>query len=298
MVRLLVALVVVAQTLGGCVSLDLYAALREAYERSEAENRAAKKELAKTSSELGQVQQGLAAATAAREELTARAEGLEALLQQAIQANANLPTQLQAAQAALASKEDETEELTKRAKDLEASLRRATRKNDDLAMQLQAAKAALASKELDETTKTVRPLDVAARHEVAKGSRVVILYDSGSADISPDGMKALERLAEALRGGAVTDKEIWVEGHTDDLPVRSTLRLRYPSNWDLSVARAAGVVAYLEQKAGVSPARLTAVGYGFARPAVPNKSTEARAYNRRVEVFVMPMPRPSESPPS
>lgn len=288
MVRFLLMLFLMVQTLWGCVSLNQYGSLREAYDKAEAENQANKKELAKFSSDLKRAQQDLTALKSGNEELTKQIQVLEASLQRAIQ---------------------EKEEMTRQAKDREANLQRVIQENADLATQLEAAKAALAAKE-DEMGKTVRSLESALKEEIAKGSSSVrrngnsvsveiverILYESGSADITADGLKILKRIGEALKGGA--DKDVRVEGHTDDMPIRTEPPPRFSSNWDLSVARAVGVVKYLEEKAGVNPAHLSAVGYGPNRPAVPNEDDEARVRNRRVEIIVMPaqLPPGSSSP--
>lgn len=73
-----------------------------------------------------------------------------------------------------------------------------------------------------------------------------------------------------------------MRGHTDDIPVRSA---KYPSNWELSAARAAAALRYIVEKGGINPSRLKAVGYAGTRPLVPNTSEANRAINRRVEFY-------------
>ena len=81
---------------------------------------------------------------------------------------------------------------------------------------------------------------------------------------------------------------ILVEGHTDSIPVTGDLQNIYPSNWELSVARAANTVNYLENQGGIDPTRLSATGFGQQRPVAPNNTRAGRALNRRVEIVVKP----------
>ena len=78
-----------------------------------------------------------------------------------------------------------------------------------------------------------------------------VLFDSGSADIKKDGKKVLERVGEILK--QVKDRQINVEGHTDNVPISSRLRDKFPTNWELSTARATNVVRYLKEKVGLDP---------------------------------------------
>ena len=84
------------------------------------------------------------------------------------------------------------------------------------------------------------------------------------------------------------DNDIVVEGHTDCIPVTGDLAAVFPSNWELSVARAANTVNFLENAAGMNPERLSATGYGQQRPVAPNDTREGRALNRRVEIVALP----------
>ena len=82
---------------------------------------------------------------------------------------------------------------------------------------------------------------------------------------------------------AETDNPIQVEGHTDDLPIKSPI---YPSNWELSSARAASVVRLLAEE-GVAPSRMVAIGYADNKPIDTNATPEGRARNRRVNVLIL-----------
>lgn len=107
------------------------------------------------------------------------------------------------------------------------------------------------------------------------------LFDLGSADLKPSAKQVLDRVAEVLRA---VPNPVLIEGHTDNLPIRT---VQYPSNWELSAARAARVLRYLVQKGGIPTERLIAVGYADTRPLVPNSSPANRAQNRRVDIAVL-----------
>ena len=85
------------------------------------------------------------------------------------------------------------------------------------------------------------------------------------------------------------DKAIRVEGHTDNVPIAPSLRVRFATNWELSTARATAVVRYLQDKAGIAPDHLIASGYGEYRPLSPNTTPEGRAQNRRIEIVLVPV---------
>lgn len=107
------------------------------------------------------------------------------------------------------------------------------------------------------------------------------LFDLGSADLKPSARQVLDRVAQMLRA---VPNPVLIEGHTDNLPIRTA---QYPSNWELSAARAARVLRYLVQKGGIPSHRLIAVGYADTRPLVPNNSPSNRAQNRRVDIAIL-----------
>lgn len=117
-----------------------------------------------------------------------------------------------------------------------------------------------------------------------------VLFDPGEAEISKHGEEVLARVAEALVG--IPDKQIQVSGHTDRMPINSKLIAQYPTNWELSVARATHVVRFLAEKANVPPERLVASGYGEFHPIASNKTPAGRAKNRRIEILLTPMLAP------
>lgn len=112
-----------------------------------------------------------------------------------------------------------------------------------------------------------------------------ILFDSGSAEIKKDGKKVIDRVAEILT--KVTDKQIRVEGYTDNVPISPRLSVKFATNWELSTARATTVARYLQDK-GIDPRQLSAAGYSEYRPVALNDTDEGRARNRRIEISLIP----------
>jgi len=113
-----------------------------------------------------------------------------------------------------------------------------------------------------------------------------ILFDSGSAEIKPGGLKILDRVGGILK--SVTDKQIRIEGYTDNVPIGSRLRDKFPTNWELSAARAVNVVRYLSGPVGVPPEGLSAGGYADNHPVASNDTPAGRAQNRRIEIVLLP----------
>ena len=112
-----------------------------------------------------------------------------------------------------------------------------------------------------------------------------VLFDSGEADLKPAGAAVLRKVATILASHA--SLKIHVIGHTDNVPIRATARSRFPSNWELSTARATAAVRFLTEIAGVDPRRVGAVGYGEFRPVADNATPEGRAQNRRIAITIL-----------
>jgi len=128
----------------------------------------------------------------------------------------------------------------------------------------------------------------------ADGGRTVRTYRAGalfepaSATLTKAGRARLDSLARRLRRNPLAGRRFRIEGHTDDVPVGPSLRDKYPSNWELSSARAGAVLRYLTEERGLSTDRFEMAGFGAARPVATNETAAGRRRNRRVRVSVLP----------
>lgn len=113
-----------------------------------------------------------------------------------------------------------------------------------------------------------------------------IFFDEGSDVIKSEGIKALDNIAITL--ATVKDRMIRVEGYTDNMPITPGFQWKFPSNWELSTARAGSVVRYLVGK-GVKPEMLKAAGYSKYNPVASNDTPEGRAQNRRIVIELVQM---------
>jgi chemotaxis protein MotB len=113
-----------------------------------------------------------------------------------------------------------------------------------------------------------------------------ILFPSGKHELRQEGKELLESVYKILKD-STQQNDIFVAGHTDNVPIRADARDKYESNWTLSTYRAIEVVKYLVEK-GLLPKHLTAAGYGEFKPIADNVSAEGKAKNRRVELFLIP----------
>ena len=175
------------------------------------------------------------------------------------------------------------------------------KQRDDLAVQLEEQKKKVVQVEAvkEETSKTYAQMIEKMKSEIAEGQVTItelkgrltvnmvdaILFDSGKADIKPEGRQVLQKVVEVI--GQVEDKAIRVEGHTDNVKISPALARAFASNWELSAARAVNVTRYL-QRLGVDPTLLSAAAYGEYRPVSENETPEGRAKNRRIEIVLVP----------
>ena len=113
-----------------------------------------------------------------------------------------------------------------------------------------------------------------------------ILFPSGESEITPAGLKVLERVGNVLKNAE--KKVIRVEGHTDNVPISDRLVDRFPTNWELSTARASNVVRFLQEKVAIDPVRLEAVGLSEFHPVAGNGTAQGRSRNRRIEIALLP----------
>jgi chemotaxis protein MotB len=154
--------------------------------------------------------------------------------------------------------------------------------------------------EIKRLTRTQEELSKSLQDEIAKGNITIqqvrdrltinmvdrVLFDSGQAQVKPAGVKVLKQVSDILK--TVTDKQIRIEGHTDNVPISTKLQDRFKTNWELSTARATTVVRYLIDQGSVDRQHLSAVGYADTQPRTSNDSEEGRSSNRRIEIVLYP----------
>jgi chemotaxis protein MotB len=154
--------------------------------------------------------------------------------------------------------------------------------------------------EIKRLTRTQEELSKSLQDEIAKGNITIqqvrdqltinmvdrVLFDSGQAQVKPAGLKVLKQVGDVLN--KVSDKQIRIEGHTDDVPISAKLQDKFKSNWELSTTRATTVVRYLTDHGGVNRQNLSAVGYADTHPVASNETESGRAANRRIEIVLYP----------
>ena len=226
---------------------------------------------------------------------------LAADLDAAKQRVTDLESQLAAAQLQASSLQAGISEKDKLAAELEASKTRLAELENQLAdrdKQLAALRGEL-SAEMAKLTEAQRGLIRELRPEIDQGNITVdlnnerllinltssMLFGSGEDQLKPAGVDALKRVGAVLKD--YPEYAVEVDGHTDNMPIRSSLKKRFPTNQELSEARAANGISALAE-GGVSPEAITSAGFADSKPVAPNTTDEGRQKNRRVEVRVKP----------
>ena len=170
---------------------------------------------------------------------------------------------------------------------------------ENLALKESTVKLEKKSKEVEAASKTYKELLQEMKGEIAQGQITItelkgkltmdvvdkILFDSGEAEVKEEGLAVLKRVVDILKN--VKDKNIRVEGHTDNIKITGRLTKKYPTNWDLSYARAINVTKYLQQQ-GINPKILSATAFGEHQPIADNATPEGRAKNRRIAIILLP----------
>ena len=211
----------------------------------------------------------------------------------------------------LETKSNETQaQLEQDKTDLQAQITKLQSENnrlldtvEGLKMELKQEKTAVQQKEgeISELERTRREIESSLKDQIAQKDvkleeiegklRVTfvdkILFDSGSVMIKPKGQEVLLKLADSFRDNKY--QNIVVEGHTDEVQIGPALLERFPTNWELSTARATAVVRFLQEKGNIEPQRLTASGFSFYRPVATNDTPEGRKENRRIEIILVPV---------
>jgi chemotaxis protein MotB len=153
--------------------------------------------------------------------------------------------------------------------------------------------------EVQSESNTYKQLTQEMKGEIAKGQITIselkgkltldvvdkILFASGHAEVTKEGLAVLQRVIDILKN--VKDKAIRTEGHTDNVKIKGALVKQYPTNWELSAARAINVAKYLQQQ-GIDPTLLSATAFGEYKPVASNDTPEGRAKNRRIAIILLP----------
>ena len=297
-------------TLGGCVSADTH-------KKTLAELAAAKKLTAQQQLQLTGMRESLdleaAQRKAAEEQVAAlekEREGLQSRSEQLAGELTNVRSQItdleQKHASGSASAQEEIAKLQQQAATMETEAAKIAQEREQLrqeqarlAAKLEQERAAKEA-EIARLTQTQEELSKSLQDEISKGNITIqqvrdrltinmvdrVLFDSGQAQVKPAGLNVLKQVSDILKN--VTDKEIRIEGHTDNVPISSKLKDRFKSNWELSTARATTVVRYLIDQGSVDRQHLSAVGYADTQPRASNDTEEGRSANRRIEIVLYP----------
>lgn len=148
---------------------------------------------------------------------------------------------------------------------------------------------------------TYEELVDALEHEIKRGELTIsnlegrltvnllnqILFDSGATHLRAEGKSVLKNLGDVLN--RFPERALQVAGHTDNVPISPRLLEQFPTNWELSTARATSVIHFLQQEVGLPGNRLIAAGFGEYYPVASNATAEGRAENRRIEILLVPL---------
>ena len=193
-----------------------------------------------------------------------------------------------------------SEEADNLAKELTAQKERnKSLADENVALKESTTKLEKKSKEVEAASNTYKELLQEMKGEIAKGQITItelkgkltmdvvdkILFDSGEATVKEEGLAVLKRVVDILKN--VKDKNIRIEGHTDNVKITGRLAQKYPTNWDLSYARAINVTKYLQEQ-GIDPKILSATAFGEYQPIADNATPEGRAKNRRIAIILLP----------
>jgi chemotaxis protein MotB len=155
------------------------------------------------------------------------------------------------------------------------------------------------SQEVEAASSTYKNLLKEMKAEIAQGEITItelkgkltmdvvdkILFASGEAKVKKEGLEVLKRVVDILKN--IKNKNIRVEGHTDNVKIASHLIRVYPTNWELSAARALNVARYLQEQ-GIDPKIISATAFGEYQPLADNDTPEGRAKNRRIAIILLP----------
>lgn len=299
-----------AMAVGGCVSTGTHT-------KTLTELEAAKKTSAQLQQQLTGLQQNLDKEASQRQAAEQQATELQSRLDGLEKENGKLNSELgnvrgqitdleQKLSSGSASAREEITKLQKQASELEANAVRIAKEREQLRQEQSQLAATLEQErlakeeEIKRLTRTQEELSKSLQDEISKGNITIqqvrdrltinmvdrVLFDSGKAQVKPAGVKVLKQVSDVIN--KISDKQIRIEGHTDNVPISSKLQDRFKTNWELSTARATTVVRYLIDQGGVDRQYLSAVGYADTHPLASNDSEEGRSSNRRIEIVLYP----------
>jgi chemotaxis protein MotB len=244
-------------------------------------------------------------------ELQTTLSGTQQQLETATSSRDELKTRLKQTEAILAGCRQDLGVLKDRYSDLQGEKARLQQRIDQLTSEIEKQKSLvhLQSKVLTETDETRKQIEASLKDQIASQQVKIqemadrlkvtfvdkILFDTGSVQIRPDGKAALARISDTLAKD--TKHDILVEGHTDNVPISGQLARVYPTNWELSAARATAVVRFLLENPNMAPEKLSATGYAFYHPVASNDTPEGRQQNRRIEIILVPTAKPWPAAP-
>lgn len=278
--RLLILVAVLSLALGGCVSSGKFQ-LKE-------------QEATRLGSELADLKQKYADLTTANDGLKADIAKLEGTVSTLTSDKEKLTVDNRDLNEVLKAKSDT---LSKNIADLRQKVTDLEAENGRLKQEIATLQKAKEEK-VQEVSKTYEQLMDKMKNEISQGQVTIselkgkltvnmvdaILFDLGKAEVKPEGLVVLQKVVDILKG--VKDKAIRIEGHTDNNPIVGNLTKKYPTNWELSAARAINVARYLQQQ-GIDPLNLAAVAYGEFKPVADNDTREGQAKNRRIEIILV-----------
>jgi flagellar motor protein MotB len=183
-----------------------------------------------------------------------------------------LQTRFSSLEAGYSACKEQVAQTEKEKADLQARVEKTKSTYNELMTQLQ--------KEVSEGQVTIQQYEDKLTVDVAEK----IFFESGSAALKPSGKEMLKKFGHIVKG--LTDKVIRVEGYTDNVPIGKPLQPTYPTNWELSAARAITVVRFLQEHAGVPPKMLMAAAFGQYQPIAPNDTAANKQKNRRIEIVL------------
>jgi chemotaxis protein MotB len=285
--RMLVVAVIfgISCALGGCVSMGKYD-LKE-------------KEASDLSRGLQELQQKYADLAKENADLKSQVEKLSSAVDGLSKDKEKLTADNAKLESLLKAKSDELSRNIAELRQKNADLENENAKLKSDIANLQKAK----TEEVQKTSKTYEEMLEKMKSEISQGQVTIselkgkltvnmvdaILFDSGKAEVKPGGLAVLQKVVGILK--TVKDKAIRIEGHTDNAQITGTLARKYPTNWELSAARAINVTRFLQQQ-GIDPAVLSAVAYGEYKPVAGNDTEEGKAKNRRIEIILIPKDAP------